>query len=201
MTPEDDAYWPVCPSHDEQHWCKDIAQFMADGSDADFLDANSRICVPIFPGAGLYAEVSVGELVDSVGFKVALVKQENHFTMDEILVDIGILGLDEGRYVLSTTLVSLSASMENVNCTYSTHGFAEEMAFKRVQPPELNHWCMAYFGYCYPCYIALASGTKKGKFSMDPADYGVPDAPQVQSGARQAGKSNVMSTLQARYGR
>lgn len=207
MMPDDDPFWPVC-SHLSSHWCNEVALDLLKGNDASEIGSGTRVCVPIFPDLGLFAEVSIGEQYEHVGHEISLVKQVNPFDMssDEELISVGILSLDEGRYVLSTTLTAMSQATHGEMCRAASHSYPQEILHKKYQLEMSNYetihnWCMAYYGCCLPCY-GLSTSTPKPSLSMDPDAYGlgqVTAASQSSGGTYDSRSGRVRAALRSRY--
>lgn len=84
-------------------WCPHIRTFLAEGKDVDLLHPDHHLVVPIFPDAGIYGEVWIGEDKGNGSAIMSL-----NFTPDigrPYSVRLGFWNPGEGMRVIATVVV------------------------------------------------------------------------------------------------
>lgn len=153
MSPEEDALWPTCNSHNKKHMCEDTMKAMGEGLDASSIEPGVYISVPVFPKERLMATVSIGSeaIVPDICYPLAVVKEQRF--ADPEIIDIGVWSKGEGRKAISYTVqawVRAEFSSKGNACPSERHGLKQEresIAFTYDQ----HSWAVAFKGRCYAC--------------------------------------------------
>jgi len=225
--PDQDPTWPQCtvqacgnkreldPFVPSPGWCNHIQQTLYDGKDGEKLDFGMRICVPIQPHLGFYAEVSIdSESISGIMAKLALVREsvvKDPFGMDnEELISLGMWTAGEGRFIIALAIGNWIEGQPAIDkCIWHAHSFQQEMKLQHAdaQHPmfqKANNWCLAYYGMCYPCYeadqqkqsAAIVPDFTGGAFGMGEVD---PPRGRASAGVTPR-QGRTQQLLQQRYG-
>jgi hypothetical protein len=165
-----------CSVHDDR-WCEHIQTALESGFDASLYRPNMKISIPVFPSAGVFVEVTLGDTFPEFGPSALMSFIWTPDLGRERIVNLGFWNPGDGAKAIRSVIVDWFRSELDpgevlskkgailTKCPSSTHGFYAERKVDEHSSADLDWklYCLWNIVLERACTICMAEG------SIDPS--------------------------------